>query len=546
MKKIISLALVLVMLMGFAACGSSNGTPTEAPTSGADTTGSPSTSTPSGDPDPAEDGGTKVFVYGGDANSATFDPCADLQTKSGTFFLQACGETLWTMDADGNMVPRLALSAEWTEDLTLTVSLRDDVKFSNGNDFTSEDVLYTLQHMAETPRTESMLKSVDMEATAADGDYAVNIVFTAYDAAFIDTLGSSSFCMLDKDSCEAMGGFGWFIGTGPYKLAGDGESDKSGWVESVQYCLVRNENYWGDEPYYDELYCKFYSEESTRYSDLMAGNLDAAYFSEATYINNLANGVVSGSRLAQREMPGVYGLTMAGGEGSNQALSDINLRMAIAHAIDIEAIVTSLGEGVYSIADSVLTDSNWAYISAGVYEYDPELAAEYLAEAGYSASNPLNIRMVAESTAFNSAVAEAVQAYLIAIGINLDLSGMGDFATILPTLISNDFEMSIGGPSNGSGNDPASLLQQFGPSSNNGLLRVTDSELVEFFTSGASSRDKDERIGIYQSFQQKIHDEYLYIPMWIDTLNYGVSDAHSSFEAAIDTNCQFNPCLLTD
>lgn len=54
-------------------------------------------------------------------------------------------------------------------------------------------------------------------------------------------------------------------------------NDTSGWEESVQYTLVRNENYWGDAPYYDEIIIKFYSEESTRYSEFQAGNLDAVY-----------------------------------------------------------------------------------------------------------------------------------------------------------------------------------------------------------------------------------------------------------------------------
>ena len=51
---------------------------------------------------------------------------------------------------------------------------------------------------------------------------------------------------------------------------------------------------------------------------------------------------------------------------------------------------------------------------------------------------------------------EAMQGDLAQIGINLDLSGMGDFATILPTLLSGTQEVGIGGPSNGAGNDPAS------------------------------------------------------------------------------------------
>lgn len=137
-------------------------------------------------------------------------------------------------------------------------------------------------------------------------------------------------------------------------------------------------------------------------------------------------------------------------------------------------MVTILGEGIYKVATSVLGEDNWAYLNVGTYEYDPEYAAECLAEAGYSVDQSPDPDIVAESTAFNTALAEQAQAYLSEIGINLDLSGMGDFATILPTLLSGQQQLGIGGPSNGSGNDPASLLQQMGPLSDNVLLRVTD------------------------------------------------------------------------
>jgi peptide/nickel transport system substrate-binding protein len=391
-----------------------------------------------------------------------------------------------------------------------------------------------------------MFVCLDLAATAVTGAYSLDIALNTYDAAFIDTLGALGSVILDKETCETDSGFGWFIGTGPYRLAGDGVTDKSGWEESVRYRLVRNELYWGEAPYYDELICRFFSEESTRYSELLSGGLDAAYFSEATYINNIANGAASGIGLVQKRQSGIYGFALSGGDGSNGAMADINIRKAFAHALDIRTIIDTLGEGVYITADSILADTNWAYKSEGVYAYDPDAAAAYLAEAGYSADKPLKLRLVAESTAFNAAVAEAAQSYLAAVGIQLDLSGMGDFGTILPVLISGDMEVSIGGPSNGSGNDPASLLQQLGPESHNSLLRATDPDLVELFVQGSAGRGQDARIDIYKQFQDGVHERYLFIPVWVETMNYGVLDAHSSLVDALDVNNQLNATLLTD
>jgi peptide/nickel transport system substrate-binding protein len=490
-------------------------------------------------------GGEKVFTYGVDSNSATFDPASDLQTKSGLFFVKACGDTLWSMDESGEMTMKLAESIEWNEDNTLlTIKLREGVKFSNGNDLTAEDVVYTLNHLLETPRTESMFAWMDPAGTTTEGDYIVKLSVTQYDASFVDTLSGGGSCILDKEYCEANPGFGWFVGTGPYMLQGDGESDKSGWEESVQYTLVRNPDYWGDAPYYDKLICKFYSEESTRYSEMMAGTIDAAYFSQATYINNARDNKVPDASLISHDVNSVMGLSMAAQEGSSGLLADINLRKAIAHAIDTDTIVSVIGEDVFKVADSVLPPSNWAYESQSVYAYDPKAAEDYLKQSGYDVSKPL--RIVCESSALNQAVAEAVQANLAEIGLTLDMSGLGDFGTILPRLIENDLEIGITGVANGSGADPASCLQQLGPMSNNGLLRSTDPELINLFNEGQGSSDKAQRTAAYKKFQKLIHDGYYFIPMWVDSSNYIVLNAHAGFDAALDANGFLDPTLLTD
>lgn len=45
---------------------------------------------------------------------------------------------------------------------------------------------------------------------------------------------------------------------------------------------------------------------------------------------------------------------------------------------------------------------------------------------------------------------------------------------------------------------------------------------------------------------QNIHDDYLFVPIYSGTKNYGVNNAHSSFAAAIDNSCTVDPTLLTD
>ena len=112
--------------------------------------------------------------------------------------------------------------------------------------------------------------------------------------------------------------------------------------------------------------------------------------------------------------------------------------------------------------------------------------------------------------------------------------------------IGGQVPMSFGQGSNGSGTDPANLLQQFGPASDNSLLRVRDPKLGELFTEGASCTDKTERQKIYQDMIRGMYESYHVVPVCVGTVNFAVRSEHTSFASSIDTSARLDPTLLTD
>ena len=531
MKKLLALALALVMVLSLVACGGgSSSSTTEETAAAAEEAAAPAEEAAAPEEEaaaPAEGDDYKVLRYGTDANCTTFNPYADLNYNSSLAMVNLVAESLWDADKDGNITPVLA-SFEYNDDDTLfTVHCEEGIVFSNGNPFTAEDALLTFNGFRDNGRTANMVESLDLDNAVIVDDYTLEIPVNYYDAALVCYLAIPTYCVLDAETHAEDPDYGWVIGTGPYYL--------DEWEESVKYVLKRNDNWRGEPGYYDEIDIFFYAEESTRYADFQAGNLDVVFLTDASYINNLGNGAMAGAKLFSQEGLSIAGLTLSINEDTTAAFADINIRKALAHCIDTPSIVESLGEGTYVVPDSLYTKDCWAYIpGTGAYEYDPELAAEYLAEAGYGVDNPLTLTVYCSNTAWNTSLTEAVQFYASVIGIDLDLTGVADFGTILPVLIANGQDISVGSPGSNSGLDPELQLQQAASTSDNGQTRVAPSgEMDEILREANSSHDQAEREELYKQFAQMYHDEYIFIPMYLNTVNYGYGEA-LDFGACVD------------
>lgn len=529
LKSVLALLLCFVLIFSLAACGGSDD-------AGTKDTGSKDTGTKdTGSAGTATDGGSEdeyhVFRFGGDANNTSFNPPVDINTTSSTMMVAAVCETMWIDNNDGTYTPNLCSYEFADDDSSITIRCIEGVVFSNGSAFASDDVLFTLTNMRDAGRTASMVASLDLDNAVIVDDYTVEIPLLRYDAAFLAYMASPAYCVIDKQTHEEEDpDWAWIVGTGPYYLAE--------WEEAVKYVLKVNENYRGEKPYYDEIQICFYSEEATRYSEFQAGNLDAIIVTESSYINNLGAGKVDGASLTQVVSPSVNGLTLAyDAEHTNGAFADINLRLALAHCIDVETIVNELGEGVYAIPKGIVTEDCFAFEEGyGCYEYDVDLAKEYLAKAGYSVDNPVTVYMYAENTAWNTALCEAIQSYAMAIGINFDLTNVSDFPTILPALLAGENDMSINSPSSSAGTDPANELQQAGPLSDNSLLRTYDEELGEIFDRASASHDIETRKQLYHEFIEGYHAQVNFIPLYQSIVSYAYRDEHASFVDSIYRN----------
>lgn len=532
--KAFALLITVSLLVGtLAACGGNSNSAGD--NSNSSTAPSETTPVSSAAPDDVTDPEPQAeapenFVYGADSESTSLDPYSSMDSIASEFVLRGVYEPLWNMLSDGSVEYCLATGYEWTGDLELTITLREGVTYHNGDPFTSEDVLFSLNRLAATNRTASKLACLDLENCTAPDDSTVVLAFNNYSASFISDIGAFHMAMLDKEWAEEVGDDGIAAeenGTGAYVL--------SAWNKGVSYELSTYDGYWGDAPAYQNITVKFYADETTRYLDFTTGNLDAIYLTDGANIQDVQNGAVSGATLVQQSANKDFYLQLNLNESDK--FDDINVRKAIFHAIDVEAIVESFGQGTVKVSDSLLPSSNWAYVSQGLYDYDPELARQELAEAGVT---DLSFTLVITSSALDDNIAVAIQSYLNAVGITMEIDS-GDPSTQIAKLIAGGVESTIGKTS---GVDPSTYTAKLTPTSDDAMFRLTDPDLLDLLDKASLSRDESERAELFAELQQAYAEGYYALPLYESTLSYAVSDTIGGWQEGLDSSSTPNPASL--
>lgn len=323
-------------------------------------------------------------------------------------------EGLYEKNDKGEIIPLLAESWDWESDTELLINVRQNVYFSNGVLLTAEDIMYTINKHIETGIASIFTTYLDLEKSEIINDHQLRLVLTEPTSLFFPVLESQHFGVVHKETYEAdNAGFMYEpVGTGPYLL----ESWKTG--DSVK--LTRNDDYWGDAAYCKEVIFRYIPEASQRTIELETGgidiNLDVA-FDDVDYFQSDAFTV---GYYETHAVPGVF-FNMS--EIGNSAVRDVNLRRAIAYAIDSKLIVDRFFNGVYTVANSNISPYYGTLYNAEgeepLYAYDLDKAKAHIADAGIAEGTELT--MLIDENPENKGMAEIIQNMLAAIGIEMKI-----------------------------------------------------------------------------------------------------------------------------
>jgi peptide/nickel transport system substrate-binding protein len=409
--------------------------------------------------------------------------------------------TLTELDQDLNVVPGLAETWESSPDgTTLTFHLRDGVTFQDGAPLTSADVKASLDAIRDEA-TAAVARSTLASVTAVDAPDPSTVVLTlsGADAGILAGLSTVNLAILPAGATEAALSE-QPNGTGPFAFASRTPS------ESIN--LVANTSYWGDPVKLAGVEFRIIPDETSIVAGVQAGNIQLAVLNDPLVAQNAESDGITITRTPQL----AYHVLQL--NAAKAPLDDLNVRLAIACAIDRQQVLdtAALGEG-----------SVTGPITSPAYRSDPnarpcptrdlDKAKGYLEAAGMA--DGVTIKTIVSEGEYATSVNEAqnVQAQLAEAGITLEIETM-DIDTYVERWLAADFETAIA--LNGGRPDPDGMYGRYFTSTGNlnTVAGFSSPELDALFAEGKATIDPAARTAIYDQISKYLEDNAVWVWMF--------------------------------
>ena len=274
-------------------------------------------------------------------------------------------------DHEGRIVLELAEKWERPTPLVHRFELRRGVRFHNGEPLTSSDVKYTFDSIRD-PALASPKAAGLNELARIETPTPHRVVFHLKEpsASFAESLMVG---ILPRSAREAGSRFAQKpVGTGPFEFVE--------FTPDERITLKAFAGHFGGKPAFERLIFRILPEETIRVLELESGGVD---FLQNAFSPDILPRFIKNKRLKIRKRLGTN-FSYIGFNMSDPILSKLDVRRAIAHAIDRRPIVRFIHKGLVQEADSLLPPDHWAH-QKGLpsYPHRPALAMKLLDEAGF-------------------------------------------------------------------------------------------------------------------------------------------------------------------
>lgn len=446
----------------------------------------------------------------------------------------------WQFDENNEAFPYLVTELPSVENggisedgTQITMHLRDDIKWSDNEPVTSEDFKFTWEMAIDTKNTVSSAYPYD-NITSIDTPDEQTVVIN-FEEPFAPWLANLWQGILPshilRPAYEADGTLDnaeWnlapTVGCGPYVFAE--------WESGSFARFTANPNYWGDQPKIGEIFMRFVPDDASQTAALIAGDADLGAFIPYSDVPQLKE-----AGLTVTTQPSGYneGWFFRTDEKSHPAMQDVNVRKALAMAVDRAAVNQDLLLGLTNVPASYW-DSLSFYNDPPLepYPYDPEGAKALMDEAGWVDSNSdgtrdkdgveLVLRYGTTTREIRQDMQAVAQQQLAEVGVGVEISNYDSdlFFATYPESPASTGELDIMEWSDGPGfPDPdiyywlcSEIPTDEYPAGTNYFF--CDEELDALIQQQSAEVDANARKEIISQINQMFYDKVYWVGLWQD------------------------------
>ena len=470
-------------------------------------------------------GSSDAFVIALGDNIRTIDPIGSPSVDAASERVRTLVfNTLVKKDERFDYTGELASNILRSDDgLTFTFTLRDGVKFHDGQVLTSADVKYTLDLLFSSnfaksasffegtgDSKRSYIKSVD-----APDARTVVVSMTKPWVGLLSNL--VAIPILPKDSYESQKTHP--RGSGPFKFIS--------YDNTQQVCDVEAfPEYWEGAPKLQKVRVRVISDMNAMQSELQSGRVDIAPM-PTSLLPDAIKRLEQDRNLQVKAFNGsnVVLLTL---NTSSAPIDNVKVRQAISHAIDREGLIRDLLLGYGKIAASIIPEDSWSYSPGTTYSFDPARAKQLLDEAGFSDPDGDGPKMrfakpvvykVSGSSIAGRQYAGVIQNYLKNVGIPVEIQ-TPEANTLFDELRRGNFQIAysqwVGG-----NQDPIFYKDLFATSEiptetrpSRNRSRYSNTELDALLEEAVNTFDRQKGKELYTRIQAIVSRDVPVIPLW--------------------------------
>lgn len=379
--------------------------------------------------------------------------------------------------------------------------LRDGLTFSDGAPVTVDDVVFSLERMLASENWGFLFPEGEVTVEPA-GDKSFKLVLQSPYAPLVNNLAGFWSSIVPKALVEAQGEAFWEtpVGSGPFMV--------SEWVKGDHITLARNPHYWeAGKPYLDEVELRPGSDDNTRVLRFQAGQLDVLLGVPYNQIKLLdetdgASAGVSPLMGALRLYPNL----------AQPPLDDLNVRLALAYAIDRQAIIEAVLFGYGEPATTALIKiPGWWNDQLPGFPYDLEKAKEFMAKSSVPDGFELTTTYTAGSTT-DEQIAVLLQQQWALIGVDLVLQPV-DIAVLTEQFGAGQLQLNQSFWSSSDVIDPAETSAFFSCRRTQPRQGFCDERINGLYLSSGTIMDPAERKAVFFEIQELGNDNVYWIPM---------------------------------